>query len=99
MPQPTLAPAMDGGGPLIWEVLMRMLVKAVFDTAAANEVIASGQAGETTKQMVERLQPEAFYAFGEDGYALSSWCSTWRSRRKYRYLPNPFTSKGRPRSR
>ena len=46
---------------------MRMLLKAVFETAAANEVIGKGQGAETTRQMVERLQPEAFYAFGEDG--------------------------------
>jgi len=49
------------------EVVMRMLLKAVFETAAANEVIGKGQGAETTRQMVERLQPEAFYAFGEDG--------------------------------
>jgi hypothetical protein len=46
---------------------MRMLLKAVFDTDAANEVIGSGQGAETTRQIVERFQPEAFYAFGEDG--------------------------------
>jgi hypothetical protein len=46
---------------------MRMLLKAVFDTEAANEVIGSGQGAEATGQIVERLQPEAFYAFGEDG--------------------------------
>jgi hypothetical protein len=46
---------------------MRMLLKAVFDTAAANEVMASGQAGEVNRRVVERLQPEAFYAFSEDG--------------------------------
>lgn len=46
---------------------MRMLLKAVFDTDAANEVIGSGRGAEATGQIVERLQPEAFYAFGEDG--------------------------------
>jgi hypothetical protein len=46
---------------------MRMLLKAVFDTEAANEVIGSGQGAKATGQIVERLQPEAFYAFGEDG--------------------------------
>ena len=46
---------------------MRMLLKAVFDTGAANEVIGSGQGAEATSQIVERLHPEAFYAFGEDG--------------------------------
>ena len=46
---------------------MRMLLKAVFDTQAVNEVIGSGQGAEAAGQIVERLQPEAFYAFGEDG--------------------------------
>jgi hypothetical protein len=46
---------------------MRMLLKAVFDTDAANEIIGSGQGAEATGQIVERLKPEAFYAFGEDG--------------------------------
>jgi hypothetical protein len=46
---------------------MLMLLKAVFDTDAANEVIGSGQGAEVNRRMVERLQPEAFYAFAEDG--------------------------------
>jgi hypothetical protein len=46
---------------------MRMLVKAVFDTEAASEVIARGQGTEVNRRIVERFQPEAFYAFGEDG--------------------------------
>ena len=46
---------------------MRMLVKAVFDTEAASEVIGRGQGAEVNRRIVERFQPEAFYAFGEDG--------------------------------
>lgn len=46
---------------------MRMMLKAVFDTEVASEVIASGQGTEVNRRLVERLQPEAFYAFGEDG--------------------------------
>jgi hypothetical protein len=46
---------------------MRMLLKAVFDTDAANEVIGSGRGGEATDQIVERLQPEAYFGFVEDG--------------------------------
>ena len=46
---------------------MRMLLKAVLDTDAANAIIGSGQGAEATRQIIERLQPEAFYAFGEDG--------------------------------
>ena len=46
---------------------MRMMLKAVFDTEAASEVIGSGQGAEVNRQLVERLHPEAFYAFGEDG--------------------------------
>jgi hypothetical protein len=46
---------------------MRMLLKAVFDTDAASEVIASGQGAEVNRRIVEPFQPEAFYAFAEDG--------------------------------
>ena len=46
---------------------MRMLLKAVFDTEASNEVSRSGGAAPAIDQMVEALQPEAFYSFGEDG--------------------------------
>jgi hypothetical protein len=49
------------------EVVMRMLVKAVFDTDAASEVIASGQGAEVNRRIADRFQPEAFYAFAEDG--------------------------------
>jgi hypothetical protein len=38
-----LSPARTALARLILEVVMRMLVKAVFDTDAASEVIASGQ--------------------------------------------------------
>jgi hypothetical protein len=43
------------------------LVKAVFDTDAASEVIASGQGAEVNRRIADRFQPEAFYAFAEDG--------------------------------
>jgi hypothetical protein len=46
---------------------MRMLLKAVFDTDTASEIISSGQGTEVNRQLVERFQPEAFYAFGEEG--------------------------------
>jgi hypothetical protein len=46
---------------------MRMLLKAVFDTEAANEVSRAGRTAAAIDQMIERLQPEAFYAFAEDG--------------------------------
>ena len=46
---------------------MRMLLKAVFDTDAGNEVFRSGEGAEALGQIMERLQPEAFYALGEDG--------------------------------
>lgn len=46
---------------------MRMMLKAVFDTDAASEVIGSGQGAEVNRRLIERFQPETFYAFGEDG--------------------------------
>ena len=46
---------------------MRMMLKAVFDTEAASEVIGSGQGAAVNRQFAERFQPEAFYAFAEEG--------------------------------
>jgi hypothetical protein len=46
---------------------MRMLLKAVFDTDAANEDIRSGAGGEAIDRMQQVLQPEALYFFAEDG--------------------------------
>jgi hypothetical protein len=46
---------------------MRMLLKAVIDTDAANEVFRKGAAAETGNRIIELLQPEAIYAFSEDG--------------------------------
>jgi hypothetical protein len=47
---------------------MRMLLKAVYDTDAANEIIGSSKAQEALRRVKERLKPEAFYAVGEDGH-------------------------------
>jgi hypothetical protein len=49
------------------EVVMRMMLKAVFDTEAASEVMSSGQGREVNRRVVDRFQPEAFYAFTDDG--------------------------------
>ena len=46
---------------------MRMLLKAVLDTEAANEVFRSGAGEEALDQLQEALQPEALYSFLEDG--------------------------------
>ena len=46
---------------------MRMLLKVVLDTEAANEVFRSGAAAETLDRIQEALQPEALYGFVEDG--------------------------------
>jgi hypothetical protein len=46
---------------------MRMMLKAVLDTDAATAVVGSGRGAEVNRQMVDRFQPEAFYAFPEDG--------------------------------
>jgi hypothetical protein len=46
---------------------MRMLLKAVLDTEAANEVFRSGEAAEALDRIHEALQPEALYSFVEDG--------------------------------
>jgi hypothetical protein len=46
---------------------MRMLLKAVLDTQAANEVFRTGAASEALDRIQEALQPEALYGFVEDG--------------------------------
>jgi hypothetical protein len=46
---------------------MRMLLKAVLDTEAANEVFRSGAAEEALDRIQKALRPEALYAFVEDG--------------------------------
>ena len=46
---------------------MRMMLKAVVDTAAGNAVIADGSIGQVIGGLVDRLHPEAAYFAGEDG--------------------------------
>ena len=46
---------------------MRMLLKALLDTATANEDFRSGTALEALDRIQETLQPEASYGFVEDG--------------------------------
>jgi hypothetical protein len=46
---------------------MRMMLKAVVDTDAGNEVFRRGGVVEAVDQMQQVLQPEALYEFVEDG--------------------------------
>jgi hypothetical protein len=46
---------------------MRMLLKAVLDTEAANEVFRSGAAAEALDRIQQALQPDVLYGFIEDG--------------------------------
>jgi len=46
---------------------MRMMLKAVVDTAAGNAVIADGSIGQVIGGMVDQLHPEAAYFASEDG--------------------------------
>jgi hypothetical protein len=46
---------------------MRMMLKAVMDTASGNAVIQDGSVGQVIGQLVEQLHPEATYFAGEDG--------------------------------
>ena len=46
---------------------MRMLLKAVMDTEAANEASRAGQLGEITNALVENLKAEAAYFVADDG--------------------------------
>jgi hypothetical protein len=46
---------------------MRMMLKIVAVTEAANEFFRSGGVSEATDRLLERLQPEAYYGFVEDG--------------------------------
>lgn len=46
---------------------MRMLLKAVYDTEATNELFGRGEVWDAADRMLERIQPQAFYGFVEDG--------------------------------
>ena len=50
---------------------MRMLLKAVFDTEATNELFRSGEVSAALARLQEVLQPEAYYGFVEDGQRTS----------------------------
>jgi len=67
MTQPISAQAIRPPADTHLEVDMRMLLKAVLDTEAANEVFRSGEAAEALDRIHEALQPEALYSFVEDG--------------------------------
>jgi hypothetical protein len=68
MPQPQLSPCeLTPLARLTLEVVMRMLLKAVIDPETGGEVFRSGGVADALDQLQEILQPEAFYAYGEDG--------------------------------
>jgi hypothetical protein len=46
---------------------MRMLLKATLDTEKSNQVLREGRMQQTLGQVLERLQPEAAYFYGEHG--------------------------------
>jgi hypothetical protein len=46
---------------------MRVMLKAVIDTAAGNAIIADGSIGKVIGGLVDRLHPEATYFAAEDG--------------------------------
>jgi hypothetical protein len=50
---------------------MRMLLKAVFNTEATNELFRSGEVPKALDRLQETLQPEAYYGFVEDGQRTS----------------------------
>jgi hypothetical protein len=66
-PPSPLSPGDRTRGPTHLELVMRMLLKAVLDTQAANEVFRSGAAAEALDRIQEALQPEAPDGFVEDG--------------------------------
>src|SRR3954468_21228112 len=49
------------------EAAMRMMLKAVADTAAGNAVMADGSISQVIGRLVEELHPEAAYFTSEDG--------------------------------
>ena len=49
------------------EVVMRMMLKAIVDTDAGNEVFRRGGVVEAVDRIQHVLQPEAFYEFVENG--------------------------------
>ena len=63
---------------------MRMLLKAVLDTEAANEAFRSGAAAEALDQIQRpsNRKPSTASLRRESAFSLRS--STWRTRRKFR---------------
>jgi hypothetical protein len=70
MPQPSALRVVTAGRTCL-EVVMRMLLKAVFDTEATNELFRSGEVSAALARLQEVLQPEAYYGFVEDGQRTS----------------------------
>jgi hypothetical protein len=46
---------------------MRMLLKATFPTAKANAAAQEGRLGQELERVMNQLQPEAAYFYGENG--------------------------------
>jgi hypothetical protein len=46
---------------------MRMLLKVTFPTAKANTAIQEGRLGQELERVMNQLQPEAAYFYGENG--------------------------------
>jgi hypothetical protein len=61
------SPCENSAGRLILGGCYAHVGQGCFDTDAASEVIASGQGAEVNRRIADRFQPEAFYAFAEDG--------------------------------
>ena len=58
---------------------MRMLLKAVMDTEAANQDSQAGTIVEHTARLLEALKPEAAYFVVEDGQRSCLSSSTWKT--------------------
>ena len=74
---------------------MRMLLKAVFDTEATNELFRSGGVPEALDRLQETLQPEAYYGFVEDGQRTSIYVFDMADPSQIPVLTEPFFQQGK----
>ena len=77
---------------------MRMLLKATLDTEKSGQALKEGRMQEVLGTVLERLQPEAAYFYGEQGRRNMFFASTCRTLRSFLLSPSRFSTRPGPRS-
>jgi hypothetical protein len=96
MPEPSARRVVTAGRTCL-EVVMRMLLKAVFDTEATNELFRSGEVSAALARLQEVLQPEAYYGFVEDGQRTSIYVFDMADSSQIPVIAEPMFQQGNAR--